>query len=264
MRLLILPLLVGLLVVGEVRAQEVVTTAEEVVPESSMNRLVLEAVRAMPTGGVYRADRGAFQNLADAVTVDGGHLTVEAAGARPSFCSSATYLVFAHAIGQWSRDQRVALPAGTLDALLVRGQPDGTGVWGCWNANGPGTARLFYLLGLGRNFTSFEQAQPGDFMKIFWNEHIGAKERGHSVVYLGRERGADGVEYVKYWSSNQPNGYGVARVPRTKIKRVLFSRLESPAALARLKGVPKDRYLASMLNTSSSEAEMLKMTGVSR
>ena len=76
----------------------------------------------------------------------------------------------------------------TLDQLMIRGQRDGAGIWGRWNANGPGTARLFYELGLGRNFDDFEAAQPGDFMKIFWSEEVGRAEHGHSVIYLGMEK----------------------------------------------------------------------------
>ena len=35
----------------------------------------------------------------------------------------------------------------TLSSLLVTGQADGTGVWGRWNSNGPGTGRLFWPSG---------------------------------------------------------------------------------------------------------------------
>jgi hypothetical protein len=63
----------------------------------------------------------------------------------------------------------------TLDQLMIRGQPDGAGIWGRWNANGPGTARLFYELGLGRNFDDFGEARPGDFMKIFWSPELGTR-----------------------------------------------------------------------------------------
>ena len=72
----------------------------------------------------------------------------------------------------------------TLDALMIHGQRDGAGIWGRWNANGPGTARLFSELGIGRNFDDFEEAEPGDFMKIFWSPEVGREEHGHSVIYL--------------------------------------------------------------------------------
>lgn len=226
------------------------------------NKLVLEAVREIPSKGVYQANAAAIDNLGAAIKIQNGGLVVDASLSRPSFCSTATYLVFVKVIDRWSRSQNITLPPAILESLLVNRQPDGTGVWGCWNANGPGTARLFHLLGIGRNFTSLDQALPGDFMKVFWNENIGSLERGHSVVYLGRDKDASGGEYLTYWSSNQPDGYGVARIPLGRAKRVLFSRLGSLSALLDEKTVDlKDRYLAEMLKRPGSEAEMLKMTG---
>ncbi len=65
----------------------------------------------------------------------------------------------------------------------------------------PGPPGFFHEADLGRNFTSFDEARPGDFMKVWWNDEIGARESGHSVVYLGTAMHPDG-EYVAYWSSN--------------------------------------------------------------
>jgi hypothetical protein len=143
-------------------------------------------------------------------------------------------------------------------ALLARGQPDGVGVWGRWNANGPGTARLFAELGVGRNFVDWEQARAGDFMKIWWSDEIGKLERGHSVIYLGREsRG--GVEQVRFWSSNKPGGYGEKTVPRAKIAWAVFSRFEKPEAITRVESLPaRDTFLANMLRVRSSRREVLK------
>ena len=96
-----------------------------------------------------------------------------------------------------------------LKQLMIRGQRDGEGIWGRWNANGPGTARLFHELDLGQNFDDFAEAQPGDFMKIFWSPEVGRAEHGHSVIFLGMEKRA-GLDYVHFWSSNIPFGYGDA------------------------------------------------------
>jgi hypothetical protein len=121
---------------------------------------------------------------------------------------------------------------------------------------------LFHELGLGRNFTDWTQARPGDFMKIFWNEHIGRGESGHSVVYLGRCL-EDGVRMVRYWSSNQGKGYGFAQVPEDRVKRAIFSRLTSPEAIARAVDLPAtERYLGSLLTYASSETEMLPLIGL--
>jgi len=157
---------------------------------------------------------------------------------------------------------QLQLDFATLNQLVIRDQRDGEGVWGRWNANGPGTARLFYELGLGRNFTDLGQAQPGDFMKIFWNNNVGRRESGHSVIYLGTVNRAEG-EYVRYWSSNVGMGYSEKEVPRSKIANVIFSRLEAPANLVRIRNAPAtDSYLASLLRVRSSFAEAMKKCGI--
>jgi hypothetical protein len=224
------------------------------------NALVLAQVQAMPAGGRYAANATALARFAQAVEVRDGAICVKPAGTAPNFCSEATYLVFLKTIaGIRFRPQ---LEPAVLKALCVVRQADGHGVWGRWNANGPGTARLFYELGLGRNFEDFAQARPGDFMKIFWTREVGCRERGHSVIYLGSElRG--GVEVVRFWSSNLPGGYGEKAVPRTKIAYAVFSRLEHPEALARLPGLADaDRYLSQLGSEPSSVSEVRTLTGM--
>ena len=108
---------------------------------------------------------------------------------------------------------------------------------------------------LGRNFDDFAKAQAGDFMKIFWSPEVGRAEHGHSVIYVGTER-KDGLDYVRYWSSNMPAGYGEKRVPRAKIIHAIFSRLDAPENLARAtKAAAVDKYLASLLSVRSSYEE---------
>lgn len=220
------------------------------------NARVLAEVAAMPRGGGYAANKVALGNLSRAVGDSGGALCVEPGVARPSFCSGATYLVFLKTVAG------VRLDPAVMEALAVRGQPDGEGIWGRWNANGPGTARLFRELGLGRNFEDFAAARPGDFMKIFWSTEVGGGERGHSVIFLGREM-CDGVEMVRFWSSNMPGGYGEKAVPRSKIAYAIFSRLEHPEALERLAALPPVcPYLARLRTARSSVAEVRAMVGM--
>ncbi|MES2571049.1 MAG: hypothetical protein V4710_13460 [Verrucomicrobiota bacterium] len=229
----------------------------------NLNRVVLSVIQTMPVGGRYAVTGVAHQSLAAAISHSAGHLSVDPQGATPSFCSSATYLVFLRSLQELMREGSLKLDSRVLEALLVRGQRDGEGAWGRWNANGPGTARFFFELGLGPNFTSYENARAGDFMKIFWTPEIGARERGHSVVYLGRETVA-GVEQIRFWSSNQPLGYGIKSVPRSKIARAVFSRLEQPANLSRLQALPRtDAYLGSLLKVRSSAAELGEKCGIS-
>jgi hypothetical protein len=230
--------------------------------QGSPNQLILALIDRMPQGGGYLATSTATRDLQSAVQVSGGKLSVQPTAARATYCSGATYLVFVQAI------QRLLPASGVGEslahALAIRGQPDGVGVWGRWNANGPGTACLFQELKLGRNFTSFAEAKPGDFMKIFWTSAVGAREHGHSVIYLGKES-VNGVETIRFWSSNKPNGYGTKEVPRSRISNAIFSRLETPSNIEASVILPhKNVYLAGLITRESSIGEALQQSGTIR
>ncbi len=231
-------------------------------PQPRYNALVLKTLESMPQQGKYAASRPALAGLREATKLERGRLKVAPKRAVPSFCSGATYLVFLETLLQACDKERIKITEPVATALLVAGQSDGQGVWGRWNANGPGTARLFFETGLGINFETWEHAQPGDFMKVFWNEHIGRQEHGHSVVFLGLVQMENGETGAHFWSSNNPEGYGRKVVPLSRVKRVLFSRLTNPAAITRLNTLPtKDPYLADMLKRDSTGPEMLRMVG---
>jgi hypothetical protein len=229
---------------------------------ANYNALILEQMRKMPSGGKYSVSHFATIKLQSAAHFESGKFFVIPTKPYVSFCSGATYLVFIKAIEELRDSGQLKLDYATLNQLIIRDQRDGEGVWGRWNANGPGTARLFYELGLGRNFTDFSQAQPGDFMKIFWNNNVGKRESGHSVIFLGTSQHPDG-EYVRFWSSNMGMGYGEKEVPRSKIANAIFSRLETPANLVRINNAPAtDSYLGSLLRKSSNFAEVRQMCGI--
>jgi hypothetical protein len=228
----------------------------------NLNALILDQVRKMPSGGRYSVSHYAKIKLQSSAHFESGKFFMLPKAPFPSFCSGATYLVFIKTIETLRAHGQLQLDFATLDQLIIRNQRDGEGIWGRWNANGPGTARLFHELGLGRNFDKIEQAQPGDFMKIFWNKNVGRRESGHSVIFLGTEDRA-GVEYIRYWSSNVPNGYGERAVPRSKIAYAIFSRLDAPANLTRVHNVPSvDSYLASLLRKKSNFAEAIRKCGI--
>ena len=229
---------------------------------AGFNAIILQVIQAMPRDGGYSVASPATRLLSESIRLAPRGLSVDASRAVPSYCSGATYLVFAGVCQRLIRDGSLSLSDETLRALLVTGQRDGEGIWGRWNANGPGTARLFHELDLGRNFTDWDQARRGDFMKIFWNNEIGKRERGHSVVFLGTET-EDGVDYVRFWSSNKPGGYGEKRVPRRNVSYAIFSRLENPENLVRVTRIePRDAFLASMLTASASQEEVRKKCGM--
>lgn len=232
------------------------------VPTADCNRTVLAEIRTMPTGGGYSASALAMARLRAATRWDGKNLVIFPEIAKPNFCSGATYLVFLKTINALRAEGRLNLDAATLRALTIKGQSDGKGVWGRWNANGPGTARLFYELRLGKNFNDFSKAKPGDFMKIFWTQEIGRYEHGHSVIFLGTEQ-RGGVEYVRFWSSNLHVGYSEKVVPRRRIARAVFSRLEHPENLSRIRSLNAvDPYLAGLLTHRSSVSEMEEKCGM--
>ncbi len=229
---------------------------------SPVNEVILEQIKKMPTGGSYSASHTATVRLQSAVRFESGKFFILPAAASPSYCSGATYLVFLNTIEALQDRGYLDLNSETLERLMIRGQRDGAGIWGRWNANGPGTARLFYELGLGRNFDDFEEAKPGDFMKIFWSPEVGRAEHGHSVIFLGMEKKL-GLDYVRFWSSNIPLGYGERSVPRTKIVHAIFSRLSAPANLSRIEAVPQlDPYLASLERVRSSYEEAKEKCGL--
>ncbi len=224
-----------------------------------VNRAVIDAVRSMPSGGGYSTSPAANRALSGAVSREGSLLSVHTAEAVPSYCSGATYLVFLKVLSDLQNSGRLTLTPETIAALRPAGQPDGTGIWGRWNANGPGTARLFHELSLGPNFTSLSAARPGDFLKIFWNDGIGASEHGHSVIFLGQDTKAG---TLTFWSSNIPGGYGTKTVPLQRIHRLLFSRLEHPENLNRPLLLRTDAYLFSLQRRSSNSEEMARQCGL--
>jgi hypothetical protein len=226
------------------------------------NDVILEQVRQMPEGGRYSASRVATIRLQSAAHFESGKFFILPDAASPSYCSGATYLVFMKTIEALRARGTLHLDYATLERLMIRGQRDGESIWGRWNANGPGTARLFHEMDLGQNFDDFAEAQPGDFMKIFWSPEVGRGEHGHSVIYLGMEK-KFGIDYVRFWSSNIPTGYGEKSVPRSKVVHAIFSRLDAPENLSRAVNTPEvDRYLASLLNTRSSYQEAKAKCGM--
>ncbi len=210
--------------------------------DPDFNSRVLAAVRTMPTGGGYDGSDPTKNLLQRACDLTDGKIRVNADRAKPSFCSGATYLVLLKALG-----------SGPQALLPEIDQQDGHGIFGRWNANGPGAAKLVADLAAGKNFISWDEAEPGDFLKIWWTDRIGGRERGHLVVYLGHD-----AKNVRFWSSNQPGGYGTKSVPRSKCNRVLFTRITRPEKFAAAKTLPPvDPWLARMLREDFTWEEVV-------
>ena len=224
-----------------------------------LNQYVLWAVNQIPQGGGYLASKKAIVNLQNGVALSDQGISTKPKVASPSFCSGATYLVFLKVINKLIENGSLKMTGKQRwEFLTIDEVPDGYGIWGRWNANGPGTAKLFAELKCGKNFTSYDHALPGDFMKIWWTEEIGGKERGHLVVYLGAMM-KNGKKHIRFWSSNIPGGYGEKVVALTDIKHVLFSRFENHRQLAKAGSLPeKNRFLEDMLRKSFTWKQVAK------
>jgi hypothetical protein len=238
-----------------------VASATQTPFHSDANQVILSLLPQMPKQGGYSESDTATANLQAALRVSSGHLTVTPGLAVPSYSSGATYLVFVQAVEKLDGGAPIASPLA--EQLAVKGQPDGVGVWGRWNSKGPGIACLFRELDLGPNFTSWNAAKPGDFMKIFWNPNVGRHEHGDSVIFLGITQ-ENGAEMVHFWSSNIPYGFGEKAVPKAKIASMIFSRLQNPQNIQRALYMlsPKNTYLGSLISKDSSIAEALDESGV--
>lgn len=231
--------------------------------EINFNAQLVRQVSKMPLSGGYSVQREAFEGIYKAINLQGEDLQLEVAKACPSFCSSATYLVFLKTLKYNVTQSKLKLSPQDIRCLCFNDEEDGVGFWGRWNANGPGVAKLVADLDLGINFESYQKAQAGDFVKIFWTDEIGKKERGHLVVFLGMVKDNEGESYVKFWSSNMPDGYGTKLVSVKKIKWAIFSRITKLENLKNIKHLPvKDLFLMEMLKRSFSRNEVRKKCAI--
>jgi len=150
-----------------------------------------------------------------------------------SYCSGASYTAFIEGLNRILRDMdHPPLDYDHYEAMRMQ-EPDGgrredlIKFWGYWNADGFGSHfALVQYAGMGREIKP-ENARPGDFMNISWKSGL-----GHSVVFLGWYRDAEGQNNVVYWSSQKStNGMSDQVVPLDKVKYVKIVRLTRPERL---------------------------------
>ncbi len=232
------------------------------------NSYILRAVAEMPSGGGYASDRAAEIRLARRGVVwdeRGKSLVISPQGASPTFCSAACYMVLLRAMRTWEREEHRALSAELWRALRVEEtHPDGTLSWGRFNANGPGCAVWVHDLRAGVNFSSLSLARPGDFLKFFFTEQLGAGERGHLVVFMGTEQ-RDGELCIRFWSSNKPDGYGSRSVPLRSMHHLIFTRITEPYRIQNaLRLPPFDPWLGSLLHSPTDWETACRRCGIIR
>ena len=238
------------------------------IAETTFNEVLLKAMKELHQGGGYSVKKPASDLLKASIRVEKDKLVVDMTAKGPTYCSGATYLAFLKAVD----NVNLKLATGVASRLRAvdeneRWLGDGYGLWGRWNANGPGTAMVVKELDLGVNFLDddFSEAKAGDFLKIFWTTAVGRKERGHSVVFtrvIPERATGRRVKQVCYWSSQGTVGIGEDCKERDELKNMIFSRITKPWNINKVKSLPaKNDYLASLLKTESSFEEAVKMTG---
>ncbi len=240
-----------------------------VIAKSSFNDVLLKAMRQLNQGGGYSVKQDASDLLKASIFVDNeGALKIVMSEKGPTFCSGATYLAFLKAI----ENSKLTLAEGVPAKLRAVNEQekwlnDGHGFWGRWNANGPGTAMAVKELDLGINFRDdgFYQAKAGDFLKIFWTEEVGKKEKGHSVIFtrvIPKNAKGSKIKKVCYWSSQGKVGIGEDCAEREKIKNMIFSRITKPWNINKVSNLSEvNDYLAGLLKNESSFEEAVKLTG---
>ena len=267
--------------------------------------MILEIIKSLPTGGGYSLDGNRLQlPTVTAHNIGGGRWEMRVYDGQPSHCTGATYAVFAHLAATLHNGGRLRLSPDELRSLaILKTMPDGTarvdgeGPFWIFNSNGAGVAALLKHTGTGVSFRDdkLEHARAGDFLKLFWNENVGASESGHQVIYTGRRVDAD-REMICFWGSQKQgkkkrdggtealyfpasangevhDGYGEVCRPRSDIKAMIFSRvtcmeqlpsgLKDMAAKAQARGGAPDLfvddYLFSLLEQSSDHATLDSM-----
>jgi hypothetical protein len=265
------------------------------------NAMILDIIKSLPSGGGYSRDSSFQLPTVTAHNIGGGRWEMRAYDGFPSHCTSAAFAVYARLAAVLNNSGRIDLSADQIAALAPKNRmPDGTtlvdgqGAFQIFNANGAGVAAFLKHSGTGMSFRDdkLAYARPGDFLKLFWSENVGASEKGHQVIYTGH-RVTNGREMLCFWGSQRQNrkkrsggtealyfpaqaggevtdGYGEVCRPRSDIKEMIFSRvtcmehlasgLEDMRAktLAR-RGAPfpfVDDYLYSLRNTSSDQATL--------
>lgn len=179
--------------------------------------------------------------------------------ARPSFCSSACYLLLLKALEIWNYERsKPVISERAWLALMPRiGQHDGDGPWGWANANGPGFAMLVHSLGAGVNFEDWSPGPAGRFHEDFLDgPHRPQGIRAPDGAGEGWRRRGDFLVFQR------PDGYGSKTVPKSKIKRVIFTRITRPERFNLAPSIGHNAWLASLLKQDVSMKEVRSHCGM--
>ncbi len=162
---------------------------------------------------------------------------------KSSYCSGASYAAFIGALDTATVSIRSQINSDQIEALRMQDskgnlREDMSKMWGCWNADGPGSLfALSMFSNMGVRIDPLD-ARPGDFCNLDWKNGY-----GHSVVFLGWDTTTDGEMAMRFWSSQKStNGLGDRTAPLSTMKCFVFSRLTNPENVLTIdpnKRVPK-------------------------
>jgi hypothetical protein len=268
------------------------------------NAMILAIIESLPTGGGYSLGADFVRPRVTAHNIGGGRWELRVYDGFPSHCTSAAYALYSRLVATLHNGGRIRLSPAQLGSLEVkRRMPDGTarvdgqGPYAIFNGNGAGVAAFLEHTGTGFSFRDdkLSYARPGDFLKLFWNENVGASEQGHQAVFTG-SRVVAGRDMICFWGSQRQkrkkrsggtealyfaaaadgevhDGYGEVCRPRSDAKAMIFSRVtcmeDLAAGLDRMAakaaprgGLPElfvDDYLFSIRTRSSDHATLDRM-----
>lgn len=146
-----------------------------------------------------------------------------------SYCSGASYAAFVEALDTVTTSFQSEISPNRLEALRMQEMNGGlredmVKMWGCWNADGPGSLYALSMFSkLGIRIDPLD-AKPGDFCNLDWRNGM-----GHSVVFLGWDTTTDGEMAMRFWSSQKStNGLGDRTARLSEVKGFVFTRLTNP------------------------------------
>ena len=148
---------------------------------------------------------------------------------KTSYCSGASFSAFIEGLNSYLEGKETSI-SKELEELLRMQEKDGgrredkIKFWGNWNADGYGNHFALVQYFNAGEVIKPEDAQPGDFMNISWNNG-----GGHSVIFLGWYVDENEELHVVYWSSQKgTNGLGDDVVPVDRINEVMVVRVTDP------------------------------------
>lgn len=180
---------------------------------------------------------------------------------KTSYCSGASYAAFIGALDTVTSSFQDELGEEQVEALRMQDssgkyREDMSKMWGCWNADGPGSLYALSMFSkLGVRVDPLD-AKPGDFCNLDWRSGY-----GHSVVFLGWDTTPEGEMAMRFWSSQKStNGLGDRTAPLSTIKSFVFSRLTNPEEIVNLNPARKVERASISYDSASTVASQLKLS----